>query len=315
MISEKRTLGKTGLNISLTGFGAWAIGGGGYGSVATDKAINTIKTYVEHGGNHIDTAQGYADSEKLIGASGVCSNDIIIASKTANDGTAEDVKKVEDSINSTLKNLKRDYVDIYYMHTPPEKDENIDRLFTVYEKLKKDGKIRFIGASIKGPNVTDDTTELCKKYILDGRVDVIQIVYSIFRQKNSEIFELAKKHNVGIVARTALESGFLVGSYKKGHVFNDDDHRARWSRGKLDIILQETENLEKFRQTTSFEKLSQIAVKFSMQNENINSLIIGAKNVNQINQNLLIENLNNLTSEQLNYLQTTYKDFTNNCNT
>ena len=85
------------------------------------------------------------------------------------------------------------------------------------EKAKEEGLIRHIGASIKGPNVNQMTVDLCRKYIKTGRVDVFQVVYSILRQKLYDVILEAQNAGIGIVARTALESGFLSGNYRPGH--------------------------------------------------------------------------------------------------
>lgn len=317
MITKKRRLGKTGFDISLTGFGAWAIGNGSYGNVREEVAIETIKEYVNQGGNHIDTAQGYADSERLIGKAltGGFGDGVILATKTGNEGTKETIHLVREALEHTRMMLQRDCIDVYYMHSPPAVEDDRKRLFDEYEALRAEGKIKYIGASIKGVDVTQDTVDLCETYILEGRVDVIQLVYSIFRQKNEAIFELAKKHDVGIVGRTAMESGFLTGKYKKDHVFPSSDHRSRWTKEKLDLILSEAENLNAFCEKTSFDTLAQLAVKFAMQNTGIDSVIIGAKSKTQMEANCKIELLSDLTIEEIKYLKERYGDFTENCNT
>ena len=86
----------------------------------------------------------------------------------------------------------------------------MEKILSLFEKFKKDGKIRAIGASIKGCDVTQNTVDLSNQYIKSNKIDVLQVIYSIFRQKNSEVFKIAKDNKVGIVARTILENGFLA---------------------------------------------------------------------------------------------------------
>ena len=112
------------------------------------------------------------------------------------------------------------------------------------EQLKTEGKIRAIGASIKGPNVTQHTADLCRQYINTGKVDVLQLVYSIFRQSNAQVFEQARQAGVGIIARTVLESGFLTGKYNSQSLFSEGDHRRRWSAEQLQEFKEASGRIE-----------------------------------------------------------------------
>lgn len=80
--------------------------------------------------------------------------------------------------------------------------------------------------------------------------------------------------------------------------------------GQLAVV-----HLEEFRHTTSYEQLSQLAVKFALENDYIDTVIIGAKNSRQMLENLKIESLPVLNTAQIEFLKKTYKDFNNNCNT
>lgn len=309
-------MGRTGLEVSVYGFGAWAIGGQTYGHVSEKDAIEALYSYVENGGNFIDTASSYGESEKLIGK--FLKDDgregIIIASKSQNEGTKEDLKYVRKDLEESLRALNRDCIDVYYMHSPPADEDNMKRLIELYEQFKFEGKIGAIGASIKGVNVTDETLRICKQYIHTGAVDVFQLVYSIFRQKNAQIFKEAQEAGIGIVARTSLESGFLTGKYERGHEFAHTDHRSRWSKEKLDRILKEVKYLKGMTKAP-YETVSQLSIRFSMQNEFVNSVIIGAKNKHQESDNsetCLLPNIDNQTYEDL---LERYINFNDHCNT
>ena len=109
----------------------------------------------------------------------------------------------------------------------------MQRALDEFEALQREGKIKYIGASIKAADVTPATLQLCHQYIAAGRVNALQVVYSILRQLHTGMFDDAFHNGVAIIARTAMESGFLSGKYKPGHVFksteNSIDHRSRWS--------------------------------------------------------------------------------------
>ena len=118
------------------------------------------------------------------------------------------------------------------------------------EQLKTEGKIRAIRTSIKGPNVTQHTADLCRQYVYTGKVDVLQLVYSIFRQSNAQIFEQARQAGVGIIARTVLESGFLTGKYNSQSLFLEGDHRRRWSAEQLQEFKEATGRIEAIHQAS-----------------------------------------------------------------
>ncbi|MFW6309157.1 MAG: aldo/keto reductase [bacterium] len=297
-ISEKVRLGKSNLEITTLGFGAWAIGSRGYGEVPDQKARKALQTYLDAGGNFIDTATRYGNSEEIIGR--VLEKDtysrpeVIIASKTPE----LEPDKIREEVEESLKRLRTDYVDLYYLHAPPEDKDTMNRILDEFMKLKEEGKILSIGASIKGPNVTEKTVKLCQQYIKTEKVDVLQVIFSIFRQKNRDMFDLADSYDVGIVGRTALESGFLTGKYRPGYRFSEDDHRKRWGQSKLDNILQIVKNLEEEFVQPPYDQLSEVAVKFALDEAGIDSVIVGAKNRKQVQANIRATNLPSLTKEK-----------------
>ena len=81
---KKRLFGNTGIEVSEIGFGAWPIGGSHYGDVPESDGIKAIETYIDAGGNHIDTARGYGKSEMLVGQvlNKLNRDSIFLASKT-----------------------------------------------------------------------------------------------------------------------------------------------------------------------------------------------------------------------------------------
>lgn len=298
-------LGNTGIVVSDVGFGAWAIGGVQYGDVSEADAVDALETYFEQGGNFVDTARAYHESERIIGevtARLGNRDDIVIASKTKQ-LTAADIRN---ELETSLRLLQRDYVDLYYLHAPPDDIDEMNRILDVFSKLKDEGKIKLIGASVKGPNVTQHTVDLCRQYIQSGRVNVLQVIYSIFRQQNEEIFPEAQAQGVGIVARTSLESGFLTGKYKPGHSFSGSDHRQRWSKQRLEIILSHVADVEQLAVKPPYETLSQVALRFALDTPGIDSIIPGAKNSDQLRSNLSILDLPPLDEAVYNELKARY---------
>ncbi|MBW2154878.1 MAG: aldo/keto reductase, partial [Deltaproteobacteria bacterium] len=277
---KKRVLGRTGFEVTELGFGAWPIGGEAYGPVSEKNAIETIEAYLSAGGNLIDTAPVYAKSETYIGKAlkgkGIREK-IFIATKTMKGDTIETIPDIKQEIDNSLRALQTDYVDIYFLHKPPDEPDVMNRAIDEFEKLKNQGKIRAIGASVKLANVTPETVRLCRQYIDTGRVDVLEVAYSILRQANAENFAYAHEKGVGIIVRTAIESGFLTGRYKPGDVFTEG-HRKRWSEQTLQEILKHASELQTYAIRRPYRSLAQVALRFALVPKEVSCVIVGAEN-------------------------------------
>ncbi|MGF1484201.1 MAG: aldo/keto reductase [Opitutales bacterium] len=277
---ETRTLGRSSPQITRVGFGAWALGGKSYGPVEAETAKATLRDYLKRGGNFIDTARGYATSEGLIGEvlqeGAYRRADVVIASKSPK----TDLDGLRADLETTLRELQTDYVDLYYLHSPPEAPKAIETALNAMATLKAEGLIRNVGASVKGPNVTQDTVHLCRAYIHSGRCDALQVIYSIFRPKNAEMFAEAAENSVSIIVRTLLENGFLGGRYRPGHRFAESDHRHRWAGEKLDAILNEA--VEVSTSNPGKLPLVQLAVRYVLDHPHVTAIIPGGKSPAQL---------------------------------
>lgn len=310
---EMRRLGRTALSVTRLGFGAWAIGGKGeglnYGEVSEADAIGCLEAYIEAGGNHIDTARYYNESERLVGQ--VIRDDsvresLVIASKTFE----SDREGIRRELETSLNLLQTDIIDLYYLHVPPGDVGEMDRALDVMEELREEGRIRAIGASIRGPAVTQETVDLWRQYIGTGRIDAIQLIYSIFRQRAREVFDEAAEAGVALIGRTALESGFLTGKYGPDHRFGEEDHRARWSREWLTGMLAEVEHLERTAVRAPYQNLAQVALRFAMQPDGITSTIVGGRTPEQVRRNLAALELPPLDGSMVARLLAEYGDRT-----
>lgn len=298
---RKRLLGASGIEVSEVGLGTWPLGGvvdvqGAlhYGECSEADALDTITAYVDAGGNHIDSAYNYWQAEARIGkflkASGL-REQLILTSKI----WPTDEKNVREFLDTSRKNYGVDVIDILYMHNPPDEVDEMNRLLDLYCTLKDEGKIRAIGATIKGHNVTDETVRLMRQYIDSGRMDVIMCIFSVLRQKTAEAFAQAEAAGVGIVLRTTLESGFLSGNYRPGHKFTGtQDHRARWPQKKLDQILELVDRFRTACVRPPYQDTAQVATRFVLQIPHVSSVLLGARKVSQVKRNLAVLDLPDL---------------------
>lgn len=291
---QMKEFGNTGLKVSQLGLGAWPIGNNGigeYGYIDENEAIEMLNRYLDLGGNFIDTARAYGErSERLIGqavSNRQARSEVIIASKTVAGETADSIPEMRKDLEESLRLLQTDYIDIYQLHQPPESPEVMERTLYEMERFRDEGKIRFIGASIKGPNVNDYTVELCQRYMNTGRIAGIQVVYSILRQKLGDVISEARRKGIGVIVRTALESGLLTGAYKPGHVFTGKDQRLRYNKERLDYILESVDALRReIALSPPYDSLAEIAIQFSAELEGVSTVIVGAQNPQEIERNV-----------------------------
>jgi aryl-alcohol dehydrogenase-like predicted oxidoreductase len=309
-------LGATGLEVSELGFGAWPIGGTMYGPVDEKQAVECVNAYLAAGGNFIDTARRYGQSEAVLGqVLSQCTNrdQVILATKTFMGDRLETIPKIRSELEESLGLLRTDYVDLYYLHMPADDPEIMNCALDEFEALKKEGKIRAIGASIKGPAVSGQTVNLCRQYIDSGRVDVIQVVYSLLRQRCTEIFDYAYHSGVGVVARTSIESGFLSGKYRPGHLFTES-HRRRWEAVTQRRIFDVVAEVEAYAIRPPYSSLAQVAIRFALDPMSVSSVIVGAKSAGQAQMNMAVASLPPLDADIMERLKREFAGMTEEFN-
>src|SRR5271169_3774873 len=236
-----RKLGRTQLEVSEIGFGAWAIGGG-WGPQNEADSVAALNRALDLGGNFIDTAAGYGDgrSERII--SGVLKGrreSVVVATKTpptpgpwppspycvASERYPE--KYLRENIEQRLRNLGTDRIDILQLHTWTRAWNRRPEPFEVLRKLKEEGKIRFVGVS---------TPEHDQNSVIglmrDGWVDVVQVIYNLFEQEPAaELLPAAAETGVGIIVRVVFDEGSLTGKWTEATTFPEGDFRRSYFEG------------------------------------------------------------------------------------
>ena len=252
---EYRALGKTNLKVSAIGFGAWAIGGNMWGPQDDSDSIAALNKAIDLGVNFIDTAIAYGNgqSEKIIGKVLKARKErIYVATKIpplmwppAENSHSLDAfpkEKLVSSVEQSLKNLQIDCIDLIQLHSWRENWTNDTDWYETLLKLKKDGKVNFIGISVHD-NMEDEALGL----IETGRVDTIQVVYNVLSQSpQKNLFPKAIKHNIGIIARVPLAYGALTGKFTPTTTFPRDDFRSgKYTGDGLSDILKKVDNFKK----------------------------------------------------------------------
>lgn len=209
---EYRILGRTGLKVSVMG-----IGGGGptqmgqKTGVGQDGVNALVKRALELGINFFDTAAAYGESEVILGEAlkDVPREDFVLATKFhPAAGGKGDVVRPEDVVASVEKSLKRlqvDYVDIMQFHgvRPHQYREAMEKLWPTVEKLKEQGKFRFVG--ITETYGDDHKHEMLPDAIKDDVFDTAMVGYNMISPTPElEVLPLCEKHNVGVICMVAV---------------------------------------------------------------------------------------------------------------
>ncbi|MEO1162578.1 MAG: aldo/keto reductase [Chloroflexota bacterium] len=316
---QYRTLGSTGYKVSAIGFGAWAIGGS-WGSVDDDESLAALHAAIDAGVNFIDTADVYGDgrSEKLI--SQVLKDrgeDIVVATKAGrrlNPHVAEGYNRenLTAFVERSLKNLDVEALDIVQLHCPPTEVYYQPEVFAVLDDLKQAGKIKHYGVSV------EKVEEALKAITYDG-VEVIQIIFNMFRQRPAELFfEQAQKHNVGIIVRVPLASGLLTGKMSYDHTFEEDDHR-NFNRNGDAFDVGETFAGVDFRTGVDAANaiqalkpdgmtMPQFALRWILEHDAVSTTIPGAKNPQQATDNASAADVSEISADTMTQIEEIYND-------
>ena len=293
-------LGNSGLLVSEIGLGTMIFGEDNERSTDRKTAIKMIHQYLDQGGNHIDTANVYAEgrSEEIVGEALQGKRDqVILATKTRfpmgigpnQQGLSRFhiTKSVEDS----LRRLKVDQIDLLYMHcwdpiTP------IEESLRAFDDLVVSGKVNYIGVSnfkawqlMKALGVSD-----AQGWV---RFVAAQYQYSLVeRGIESEISELCLEEGVGIIPWGPLGGGFLTGKYQKGDkpesgrlAMMPEETEEAWIRRSIDrnwSILEVMDQISTKYKVTH----SQIALAWLLDQPGVDSIIIGARTPQQLEDNL-----------------------------
>ncbi len=197
---RKITLGKTNITVNKNGFGALPIQ-----RISEKDAVYLLHKAYDHGINFYDTARFYTDSEEKLGLAFSDRRDkIYIASKTA----AENVDDFWKDLETTLRNLKTDYLDIYQFHNIPfcPRPGDGSGLYEAMQKAKEQGKIRHIA-------ITNHRLAVAREAIDSGLYDTLQYPFSYLSSKQElELVEKCEAANMGFIAMKALAGGLINNS-------------------------------------------------------------------------------------------------------
>lgn len=302
-----RPLGKSGIEASVVGFGAWAIGGWMWGGTKKNDPEGAIRAAIDHGINLIDTAPmyGYGHSEELVGGALKGIRDkVVLATKcgmvwykkegdkffdASETGEAEGEadKKYEVYINlrpamiryeieESLRRLKTDRIDLYQTHWQDSTTRTEDVMAELL-LLKQEGKIRAIGCS-------NATIEQMDRYQSVGQLDTDQEQYSMLqRQHEADNLPYCHDHKIAVLAYSPMALGILSGKIGADHQFGEGDVRRgnpwyqKENRSKVDALLGVVQSVAEDKGLT----VAQTVIAWTLQQKGCTHALVGARTPDQ----------------------------------
>ncbi len=287
--------GKTGMEITPIGFGAWAIGGGGWaaawGPQDDDEAVGAIRRAVELGVNWVDTAAvyGLGHSEELVAQAlkSVPESErpyVFTKCSLVWDGGGDISNVLEkDSVKreceESLRRLQTDVIDLYQIHWP-RPDEYIEEGWEAMAELKDEGKVRHIGVSNFDVSQMERIAEIAP-------VETLQPPYNMLnRGVEEEILPYCGENDIGVIVYSPMRSGLLTGKMTPERVANlpSDDWRRNaqdFQEPRLSRNLELVELLEEIGADHGFSP-GEVAIAWTLRQPAVTAAIVGGRRPDQV---------------------------------
>lgn len=313
---EYRQLGSSGLFVPVLCFGTATFGGSNeffkaWGSTQVDEATRMVNLCMEAGVNFFDTADIYSDglSEEILGKAIAGQRDKLLISTKAtfpfgappnNQGSSRFhlMKQVEGS----LKRLNTDYIDVYHIHGF-DGNTAVEETLRTLDDLVTSGKVRYIACSNFSGWHLMKSLAVSEKYGW-SRYVAHQVYYSLLnREYEWELMPLGLDQKVGSIIWSPLAAGRLGGKYGRGKPVPQDSRVAQGGSPvpeaaiKPEVFYKITDTLDEVAAETG-KTVAQVSLNWLLQRPTVSSIIIGARNEDQLKQNLAAVGWN-LTTDQV----------------
>ena len=299
-----RTLGQSGIEASVVGLGAWAIGGGPWWGATDDAAsASAIHAALDAGVTLIDTAPvyGFGHSEEVVGrAIRGRRHDVVVATKCGlwwqdetgspffdHDGRTVrrslDPRTIRIEVEQSLARLQTDHIDVLQTHwqaVPPHATAIADTMECLL-RLKQEGKIRAIGAS-------NATPAQVKEYCAAGPLDVCQPRYSILdRRIEADLLPACDAHGVATLVYSPLEQGLLTGRFGMDHRLAADEYRNALPWYKPANRIRVLQMLASWTDLMASHgcTLGQLVIAWTVAQPGVTCALVGARRPEQAQEN------------------------------
>jgi aryl-alcohol dehydrogenase-like predicted oxidoreductase len=291
MTMRYRPFGRTGLQVSVVGFGCWPMAGDRYGAIEDDEAVKAIHRALDRGVNCVDTAPAYGagHSEEVVArALAGRRKEVILVTKCGvkvpppgQPGPLRDASRANilGEVDASLKRLRTDWVDVLLVHWP-DPGTPFEESMRALEEVVASGRARFVGVS----NFTGAMLAECMRA---RRVDVSQVGYHMLdRRQEQETFPYCIGNGIGVMGYGSLGHGLLTGAFTATTAF---DPARDWRAGGVafgqpifrgDNLRTNVGVAERLRREVAEPRgvpLSQIALAWVLANPAISTALVGAR--------------------------------------
>lgn len=278
---QQRRLGSSPVSVSEIGLGTWEMSGAFWGPADDAESVRVIHRALDLGVTLIDTAEAYGQghAEEVLGkALAGRRQRAVIATKVAPNNL--DPRKLEAALDGSLKRLRTDHVEIYFVHWPnPELP--LGPTMEALERLRAQGRIQAVGLSNFGPA----GMEQARQY---GTIDVLQPPYNLlWREVEAAILPYCREHGIGVVPYSGLAQGLLTGRLSRDIVFAEGDERRTtvlFQPGIFKRVLDAVEGLRPIAAGYG-RTVAQLAIRWLTSRPGISSPLLGARTVAELEEN------------------------------
>jgi aryl-alcohol dehydrogenase-like predicted oxidoreductase len=289
-----RSPGSTGLRASVIGLGTHQFSGEWAKQFTAPEVGQLLARARDLGINLLDTAECYGNHsvEALVGpAIRKHREHWLVATKfghryhtPAAKDEAWSAAQVEQQLEDSLRALQTDYIDIYQFHSGTNAAFDNEELWSMLQRQVQAGKVRFLGLSLAAGLVQKgDWHQLHSAAKLN--IKVIQALYNrLHPESETEVLPRCKTHGLGLLARVPLAKGFLSGNYKPGATFDKKDIRSTYSNEFNDAQLKLVEDIQR-KEVPPGHDMAQWALAWCLRQPAVSSVIVGCKNLAQLERN------------------------------
>ena len=304
-----RKLGKSDVEVSEMSLGCWTMGGlsfvngksNGWANVDEDEITAAIKTAVDAGVNHFDNADVYGNGRaecmlaRVLKRLGLKSEDFVIATKMGHlQGDARhayEPEHIRRQCEQSLKNLDREYIDLYYLHHGNfgKNNEYLEGAAEMLNALVEEGKIRLKGQSGYTAAQFKQSVPVIQPTVLQSWAHAMD---TQFIEPNGPIGKLMAENELSFVAFSPLNKGILLDKFDPDNMpdFEEGDHRREPPKFTVEALrdVKPKMALIKERFGDSISELSSVALRFVLNFPNVACVIPGFRNGSQVESNLSV---------------------------
>jgi len=284
---QKRKLGRTGLLVTTLGYGAMELRGAPRGPKVTDEdAERLLNGVLDAGINFIDTSIDYGRSEELIGRFiAHRRGEYYMASKCgcvvggAQGEHVHTAGNIRHGVENSLRLLKTDHLDLVQFHRSLTLQEfEAEGALQELQKLKAEGKVRFLGVSGVLPNLDEQ--------IQSGVFDAFQIPYSALQREHEDVISRADAAGAGTIIRGGVARGTPDDWQRTYYMVPSGTLQDRWQQANLDQLLDGSPRVD-------------FTLRFTLSHPALHTTIVGTRNLEHLRANVRAAKLGPLPADVL----------------